>query len=150
MPHLHLYLLGQPIRAEQDPDLIANLVRKGWEVLPRQPDPTATWDGEQWVTPEPPGPEPDYRGFWDAALTSNVYQALYTLSTVDLPVNAAVTAFTASFQDAKDGRPNPGAIQSCIGLVMQAAAGHLAAEHLSELQGLLDAHHLSSIYTLTP
>ena len=100
--------------------------------------------------PEPPTPEPDYRAFWDAALTSSVYQALYALSTIDLPANAALTAFTASFQDAKDGRPNPGAIQSCIGLVVQAAAGHLTAEHLSELQGLMDAHSLSGAYTLTP
>ena len=100
--------------------------------------------------PEPPTPEPDYLAFWDAALTSSVYQALYALSTIDLPANAALTAFTASFQDAKDGRPNPGAIQSCIGLVVQAAAGHLTAEHLSELQGLMDAHSLSGAYTLTP
>jgi hypothetical protein len=61
----HLYLPGQPIRAEQDPDIIANLVRKGWTILPEQPDPTATWDGEQWVTPEVPAivPQPRWAEF---------------------------------------------------------------------------------------
>jgi hypothetical protein len=150
MPHLHLYLLDQPIRAEQDPDLIANLVRKGWEVLPRQPDPTATWDGEQWVTPEPPPPQPDYIGFWDAVLVSDTYAQLLGLAMVSLPTNTALTAFIAAFQDAKAGRPNVPAIQTCIFLVLQSAAEVLTAEHLVELQGLMDAHHLSSVYTLTP
>ena len=61
----HLYLLDQPIRAEQDSDIIANLVRKGWTELPEQPDPTATWDGEQWVTPEVPpiAPQPRWAEF---------------------------------------------------------------------------------------
>lgn len=112
-----------------------------WEVTPSTPEEIAAYDAANI-------PQPDYLGFWDAALTSNVYQALYSLSTADLPVNASLTAFTASFQDAKDGRPNPGAIQSRIDLVMQAAAGHLTTEHLAELQGLMDAHHLSGTYTL--
>jgi hypothetical protein len=150
MPHLHLYLLDQPIRAEQDPDLIANLVRKGWEVLPRQPDPTATWDGEQWVTPEPPAPQPDYIGFWDAVLVSDTYAQLLGLAMANLPTNTALTAFIAAFQDAKAGRPNVPAIQTCIFLVLQSAAEVLTAEHLVELQGLMDAHHLSSVYTFTP
>ena len=148
----HLYLLDQPIRVEQDPDLIANLVRKGWEVLPWQPDPTATWDivEREWVTPQPTTPEPNYLAFWDAVLTSQVYQQLLGYSMTSLPANTALTAFVAAFQDAKEGRPNVGAIQACVFLVMQAAAEVLTAEHLEELQSLLDAHHLSQSYSFTP
>ena len=100
--------------------------------------------------PAPPAPEPQYLAFWDATLISNVYQALYGYSTVDLPTNTALTAFIAAFQDAKEGRANPPAIQQCIYLIMQAAVAGLTAEHLAELQGLMDAHNLSGVYTLVP
>ena len=56
----YLYLPGQPVRFES-PEAAANLARKGWVLLPEQPDPAATWDGEQWVTPEPPATAPQPR-----------------------------------------------------------------------------------------
>jgi hypothetical protein len=58
MPHLSFP--GQPVRFES-PEAAANLVRKGWSILPEQPDPTATWDGTQWLTPEPPAIAPQPR-----------------------------------------------------------------------------------------
>jgi hypothetical protein len=146
----HLYLLDQGIRVEQDPTVIATLVRKGWEVLPEQPDPTATWDGTQWVTPPPLEPQPDYIGFWDAILISDIYAQLLGTAMTSLPTNTALTAFIAAFQDAKAGRPNIPAIQACIFLVLQSAAEVLTAEHLAEVQGLMDTQNLSSVYTLTP
>jgi hypothetical protein len=145
----HLYLLDQPIRFEST-EAAANLERKGWSILPEQPDPTATWDGTQWVTPPPPDPVPDYIGFWDSILVSDTYAQLLGLAMVNLPVNTALTAFIAAFQDAKAGRPNVAAIQACIYLAMQAAAEVLTAEHLEEVQGLMDIYSLSSVYTLTP
>lgn len=102
------------------------------------------------AAPPPPSPEPSYRGFWDALLVSQIYQTIYGISTVSLPMTTALLAFIAAFQDAKENRPNVGAIQACIFLVMQAGAGVLTAEHLAELQGLMDANYLSDIYTLTP
>ena len=147
MPHLSF--LGQPVRFEST-EAAANLKRKGWTILPEQPDPTATWDGSQWVTPPPPDPQPDYIGFWDAVLVSDTYAQLLGLAMTNLPVNTALTAFIAAFQDAKAGRANVAAIQACIFLVLQSATEVLTAEHLAEVQGLMDIYSLSSVYTLTP
>ena len=101
------------------------------------------------IPPAPP-PQPDYRGFWDAILISQIYQTVYGIATTSLPMNTALTAFIAAFQDAKEGRPNVGAIQACIFLVMQAGDEVLTADHLAELQGVMDAANLGDIYTLTP
>jgi hypothetical protein len=97
-----------------------------------------------------PPPQPDYIGFWDAVLVSDTYAQLLGLAMTNLPVNTALTAFIAAFQDAKAGRANVAAIQACIYLAMQAAAEVLTAEHLAEVQGLMDTYSLSSVYTLTP
>ena len=145
----HLYLLDQPIRFESA-EAAANLERKGWTILPEQPDPTATWDGSQWLTPTPPEPQPDYIGFWDAVLVSDTYAQLLGLAMTNLPVNTALTAFIAAFQDAKAGRANVAAIQACVFLVLQAAAETLTAGHVAELQGLMDTHHLAALYSMSP
>jgi len=146
----HLYLLDHAIRVEQDPAVIATLVRKGWTVLPAQPDPTATWDGTQWVTPPPPPPQPDYIGFWDAVLVSQTYTTLLGHAMTSLPTNTALTAFISAFQDAKAGRPNVAAIQACIYLTMQAAFDVLTTADLLELQELMAQHRLSDVFVLTP
>jgi hypothetical protein len=121
---------GDTIREETDSETIAQLYNAGW----------ALWE------PLPP----DYLAFWDAVLISSTYATLLDAAMTSLPVNTALTAFIAAFQDAKEGRPNPGAIQACIFLVMGAAVQGLTAEHLAELQGLMDAHHLAEVYSLTP
>lgn len=97
----------------------------------------------------PAEPEPNYLAFWDATLLSSVYGALYLHSTVHLPTNSALTAFIAAFQDAKEDRANPPAIQACIYLILQATEGALTPEHLAELQTLMDTYNLSAIYTLS-
>lgn len=56
---------GQPPVSTDDPERIANLLRKGWTLRPDPPayDPqthSAAWDWEQWVVsalPPPPVPE---------------------------------------------------------------------------------------------
>ena len=108
------------------------------------------YNREAVAKPEPPAPAPNYLTFWDAVLTSQTYATLLGHAMTSLPTNTALTAFIAAFQDAKEGRPSPGAIQACIFLVMDAAQAVLTAEHLAELQGLMDTHHLSDTYTLTP
>jgi hypothetical protein len=145
----HLYLLDQPIRFESA-EAAANLERKGWTILPEQPDPTATWDGSQWLTPTPPEPVPDYLAFWDAVLVSQIYAAMLGHAMTSLPTNTALTAFIAAFQDAKEGRPNVPAIQACIYLAMQAAAEVLTKADLLELHELMVQHRLSDVFALTP
>lgn len=111
---------------------------------------------QQWLaqgnTPQPAAaaaPEPpDYVGFWDAVLLSQAYQSLLAQAMVALPVNTALTAFIAAFQDAKVGRPNVPAIQACIGLVVGAAT--LTAAHREELEGLMAASRLSPPLVLPP
>lgn len=129
--------------AEVQPIEIDGTWTQQWEVTAATEEEIAAFDAAN-------APQPDYLGFWNATLVSNVYQSLYGYSTVDLPTNTALTAFIAAFQDAKEGRANPGAIQACIYLIMQAAAAGLTPEHLAELQGLMDASNLSGVYTLTP
>lgn len=51
----YLFLNSQ-LRAEDDPTVIENLLRKGWQEAPPKPDPNATWDGSTWI-PSPPAPD---------------------------------------------------------------------------------------------
>jgi hypothetical protein len=147
-PSLEVYTLIEETQPQYDPadgrydatqviDSVNKTVIHGWEWVPSPPPPVFE-------------PVPDYIGFWDAILISDIYQALYTYSTIDLPVNSALTSFVDTFQDAKDGRPNVAAIQSRIYLVMSSAAEELTSQHLAELQGLMDTYALSDVYTLTP
>lgn len=48
--------LNTQLRAEDDPTVIENLLRKGWQAAPPKPDPNATWDGSDWI-PSPPAPD---------------------------------------------------------------------------------------------
>lgn len=109
---------------------------------------TRGWKITQLPAQDQPGP--DYLSFWDAVLVSSVYGELLGHAMVSLPANTALTAFIAAFQDAKEGRPNVGAIQACITLIMGASEAVLKPEHLEELQRLMDDHRLSSVYRLTP
>jgi len=93
-------------------------------------------------------PQPDYIGFWDAILISDIYAELLGLAMTSLPTNTALTAFIAAFQDAKAGRPNVPAIQACIFLVLQSAAEVLNAEHLGEIQAIMATFGLTDVYTL--
>jgi hypothetical protein len=113
----------------------AKTITRGWRIL---------------RLPDPPPPGPDYLSFWDAVLVSQTYAELLGRAMVSLPVNTALTAFIAAFQDAKQGRPNVGAIQACIGLVLGAAADVLKPEHLEELQELMDTHRLAGTFRLSP
>lgn len=48
--------LNTQLRSEDDPAIIENLLRKGWQVAPPKPDANATWDGSTWI-PSPPAPD---------------------------------------------------------------------------------------------
>lgn len=129
----------RPVGAE----LVEGAWRQAWTVRDATEQEVADHDAANQASP-------NYRGFWDAILTSQVYQAVYSIATQSLPMNTALTAFIAAFQDAKEGRANVSAIQSCVFLVMQAGSGVLTMEHLAELQALLNAANLSSLYSLQP
>jgi hypothetical protein len=151
-PPILLFVVSQASPPAIDPrsqrlvlgvELVDNEWRQVWSVRDATEQEIASYD----LVNQPP---PNYLGFWDALLISQVYQTVYAIATQSLPMNTALTAFIAQFQDAKEGRPRVQAIQACIFLVMQAGAGVLTAENLAELQGLMDATNLSSLYSLQP
>lgn len=88
----------------------------------------------------------DYIAFWNALLTSEVYQSIRAQACVDLGVNVCCTEFVAAIGDAKAGRANKNAIQACITLLLQEV--QLTADELSELSDVLSAGNLQYVYTL--
>ena len=96
--------------------------------------------------PPPPPPGPDYLAFWDALMVSTVYASIREQSFVSLPMNTLATEFIALIGDAKAGRPNEAAIQASMSAIL--ATGTFTEEHLTELQGALEAGHLESIYNV--
>jgi hypothetical protein len=128
--------------AEVHPVEIDGVWTQQWEVTAATEEEIAAWDAAN-------APQPDYIAFYDATLTSLIYEELYQYANVSLPMNTALTAFIAAFDDAKAGRANVNAIQACIFRVLQVAPETLTAEHLSELQELMTTHHLAAVYTLS-
>lgn len=90
----------------------------------------------------------NYRGFYDGLLVSGVYQAIRAKAVTDLVVTTACTEFIAAMGDAKAGRPNEAALQVCIFNVLGAA--DLSADHLLELQQLMEQMGLAPLYSLQP
>lgn len=104
------------------------------------------WDVQDLPPPGPPGP--DYRGFYDGLLSSQVYGAVVATPGKSGDQAAAMTVFLGAIQDALSSRENRPALQSAIWLLLGQL--QLNAEGLAELQALLDANYLADIYTLAP
>jgi hypothetical protein len=145
-PSLEVYTLIEETQPQYDPadgrydatqviDSVNKTVTYGWEWVPSPPPPVFE-------------PQPDYIGFWDAIVISDIYAELLRLAMTNLSTNTALTAFIAAFQDAKAGRPNVPAIQACIFLVLQSAETVLNAEHVGEIQAIMTTFALSDVYTL--
>jgi hypothetical protein len=98
--------------------------------------------------PPPPPPAPDYTAFWEGLMASSLYAAIREQSMASLPINTLGTEFIALLGDAKAGRPYEAAIQASMLAIL--STGTFTAEQLIELQAVLEASHLSGIYTLTP
>lgn len=96
--------------------------------------------------PAPPPPGPDYLAFWDALLVSNVYQSIRAQALTTPEVLVACTEFIAAITDAKAGRPNVPAIQTCINYLL--GAGTFTEAELIELGELLAVGNLQDTYTL--
>jgi hypothetical protein len=88
----------------------------------------------------------NYRAFYDALLTSSVYQAIRAKAVESLALTVACTEFIAAISDAKFGTPNEAALQACIDNIVGAAA--LDGEQLLALEALMAATGLSGLYTV--
>jgi len=105
---------------------------------------------EEGNNPEPapaPAPVPDYQAFWEGLMASSLYAAIREQSMASLPMNTLSTEFIALLGDAKAGRPYEAAIQQSMAAILQ--TGSFTPEQLVELQAVLVAANLDSIYTLS-
>lgn len=93
-----------------------------------------------------PPPAPDYFAFWDALLISSVYQSIRAQALTNPAVLVTCTEFIAAITDAKAGRPNVPAIQTCINYLL--SAGTFTEAELIELGELLAVGNLQDTYTL--
>lgn len=111
------------------------------------PEVVAAYQAQLPTDPEPAEPQPDYMAFWDALLVSSVYQSIRAQALTTPAVLVACTEFIAAIGDAKIGRPNVPAVQTCIDYLLAAAT--LSEAELAEMQSLLEAGHLESVYKLS-
>ena len=112
------------------------------------PNPVANYPAELAGALPAAFPEPDYQAFWDAIVTSSVYQEIRAQALTNPAVLVACTEFVAVLTDAKRGQPNVPAIQACINNLI--TAGDFAADHLMGLSELLSIGHLEHLFTLPP
>lgn len=111
------------------------------------PEVIAAYQEQNPISPEPPTPQPDYIAFWDALLVSNVYQSIRAQALTTPAVLVACTEFIVAISDAKMGRPNVPAIQTCINYLL--TAGTFTESELQELGTILAAGNLQDVYTLS-
>ena len=94
-----------------------------------------------------PPPQPNYQGFYQALLTSSVYQAVLAQpATAELA--RALAVFVSAIQDCMAGRENRPAMQGAISMLLSQIT--LTAEQAAELQSLMQAHSLAGTYSLQP
>lgn len=91
--------------------------------------------------------QPDYRGFYEALLTSNVYQAVLAQpATAELA--RALAVFVSAIQDCMASRENRPAMQGAIWMLLSQVA--LSQENAAELQELMRLYSLEGVYVLQP
>lgn len=98
--------------------------------------------------PPPPPPAPNYAGFYSGLLASQSYGAVVMAQGKNGDQAAAMTVFLGAIQDALNGRENPPALQQAIWLLLSQV--QLSTEGVAELLALMDANHLSGVYSLSP
>jgi hypothetical protein len=113
-------------------------------------------EGDQWVwgwdvrdrTIVPP--EPNYQGFYDGLITSNVYFQVVNTPGKSGDQSAAMTIFVSAILNAMINRENRTAIQAAIWFLMEKLQNLVTPEGVAELQMLLSQNHMAAIYSLLP
>lgn len=105
---------------------------------------------EAGKTPEPapaPSPSPpNYVTFWDALISSSVYNSIRSQSMASLPMNTLATEFFSLIGDAKAGRPNEAAIRDNISSMF--TTGTFTSADTAEFIDALEAGRLGGVYPL--
>ena len=117
------------------------------EATPQRID--GTWT-QQWIVYDIPendlAQRCDYQAFWDALIAHPLYQVIRAQAGVDLNINVCCTEFIAAMGDAKAGRPNREALQTCITNLLYALALDDAA--ITALEALFTEGNLHRVYGL--
>jgi hypothetical protein len=96
----------------------------------------------------PPDPGPDYLGFYNGLLASQVYQGVVSGSGKTGDQATAMVVFLGVIHDTLSGRVNESAFQAAIWLLLSRI--QLSVEDMAELQALVDVTSLSAVYSLVP
>jgi hypothetical protein len=102
---------------------------------------TYSWEIEQL-----PPPGPDYQGFYDDLIDSQVYSDVATSQGKTGDQAAAMTIFLGAIQETKNKKENRTALQAAIWILLSQIG--LSQDGYNELQSLMDQHNLSGLYQL--
>lgn len=103
-----------------------------------------TWPEEPAVVP--PSGRIDYRQFYDNLIASPIYMVIRQKAVSDVVMLTACVEFIAAISDAKSGRPNVAAIQTCINLLC--AAAQFTLQERDMLAEAMEVGGMDRIYTL--
>lgn len=103
-----------------------------------------TWPQQPDVVP--PSGRIDYRLFYDNLIASPIYMVIRQKAVTDVVMLTACVEFIAAISDAKSGRPNVAAIQTCINLLC--AAAQFTPQERDMLAEAMEVGGMDRIYTL--
>lgn len=103
-----------------------------------------TWPEKPAVVP--PSGRIDYRQFYDSLIASPIYMVIRQKAISDVVMLTACVEFIAAISDAKSGRPNVAAIQTCINLLC--AAAQFTPQERDMLAEAMEVGGMDRIYTL--
>jgi hypothetical protein len=138
-PWVLLRVIREPI-----PDVTENQVAKPIKIK----DFTAATLTHSWEIEQLPPPGPDYQGFYDALIASQVYTTVVTSPGKTGDQAAAMTVFLGAIQETKNNKENRTALQMAIWILLSQI--NLSQDGYNELQRLIDQHNLSGLYQLQP
>lgn len=110
---------------------------------------------QRWLaqgnTPQPapspePSTEPDFTGFLDLILVSDLYQSIVAQSSTNSAVNTGLTVTMGALILASNGRPNVDGLQAGINLLFSALT--YTPADIAELTSILAQANLTNIVTI--
>jgi hypothetical protein len=109
-----------------------------WTVLPLSEEEIATREQANL-------PSPDWVGFYNAILISNIYQTVVQTALVsgNTALSTSISLLANALTEANSGRANINAIQSAMMLVL--ATSSPTSENIEELSSLISAYYLPEV-----
>ena len=92
---------------------------------------------------------PDYRGFYDELITTQIFAIARQQAGENTQANAAYTDFALVLSSAVSGSANPIALQVCLDNMLSLLSNAVQQEDLSALSQLLEKHRIPIILSIT-